>query len=210
MQHSTAIARAKRAAMWLATLSLCACTATQSILGTTPAVAPTATPTDAASKADYEIGPEDLLEIVVWKEEGLKKEVLVRPDGGISFPLIGEVQAEGKTPGQLQAEIAQRLSRYIPRPSVSVSVLKTASYKIYVIGKVNKPGEFTLGRRIDVLQALSMAGGLTPFADPEDIRVLRKSRGTNTSFRFDYSRVQRGVDLNQNIELRSGDTVVVP
>lgn len=176
-----------------------------------PAI-PGSTDTTAAStrSAEYLIGPEDLLEIVVWKEEGLRKEVLVRPDGGISFPLIGDLQAEGKTPSALQAEITRLLSRYIPRPSVSVSLLKTASYKIYVIGKVNKPGEFTLGRPVDVLQALSLAGGLTPFASADAIRILRKARDAETSFLFDYRKVQRGMDLDQNIQLRSGDTVVVP
>jgi polysaccharide biosynthesis/export protein len=170
-----------------------------------------ATPNSPPAQGNaYEIGPEDVLEIVVWKEDGLRKEVLVRPDGGISFPLIGEVEAVGKTAGQLQAEITQRLSKFIPRPSVNVSVLKTASYKVYVIGKVNKPGEFTLGRRVDVLQALSMAGGLTPFAAGDDIRILRKRNGKDQTFLFDYAKVQRGTELGQNIELRSGDTVVVP
>jgi polysaccharide biosynthesis/export protein len=164
----------------------------------------------APAPQGYEIGPEDLLEIVVWKEEGLKKEVLVRPDGGISFPLIGEVQAGGKTPNQLQEEITQRLGKFIPRASVNVSVMKTASYKVYVIGRVNKPGEFTVGRRVDVLQALSMAGGLTPFAVAEEILILRKANGRDTRFRFDYTQVQRGVGLSQNIPLKSGDTVVVP
>jgi polysaccharide biosynthesis/export protein len=167
-------------------------------------------PEAAPSASGYEIGPEDLLEINVWKEDGLKKEVLVRPDGGISFPLIGEVQAGGKTPRALQEEIAQRLSRFIPRAAVSVAVLKTASYKVYVIGRVNKPGEFTVGRRVDVLQALSMAGGLTPFAKAGEITVLRKVNGRDARYRFDYNEVQRGVDLRQNIPLRSGDTVVVP
>jgi polysaccharide biosynthesis/export protein len=163
-----------------------------------------------ASIADYQIGPEDVLDITVWKEDGLKKEVLVRPDGGISFPLIGEVQAVGKTTGELQKEITQKLSKFIPRPAVNVALLKTASYKVYVMGKVNRPGEFTLGRRIDVLQALSMAGGLTPFAAPSDIRVIRKSAGKDVSFRFDYNAAQKGQDLSKNIELKSGDTVVVP
>lgn len=180
----------------------------------TPAAAATRPTGDTAAatlrSAEYQIGPEDQLEIVVWKEEGLRKEVLVRPDGGISFPLIGDLQAEGKTPSALQAEITRLLSRYIPRPSVSVSLLKTASYKIYVIGKVNKPGEFTLGRPVDVLQALSLAGGLTPFASADAIRILRKSREAETSFVFDYRKAQRGMDLDQNIQLRSGDTVVVP
>ncbi len=172
-------------------------------------LAPLRASVGAASSA-YEIGPEDLLEIVVWKEEGLKKEVLVRPDGGISFPLIGEVQAGGKTPQQLQEEITQKLARFIPRASVNVSVLKAASYKIYVIGRVNKPGEFSVGRRVDVLQALSMAGGLTPFAAEQDILILRKVNGKDARFRFDYSQVQNGLGLSQNISLKSGDTVVVP
>ena len=163
-----------------------------------------------STSAFYQVGPEDVLDITVWKEDGLKKEVLVRPDGGISFPLIGEVQAVGKTTGELQQEITQRLSKYIPRPSVNVALLKTASYKIYVMGRVNRPGEFTLGRRIDVLQALSMAGGLTPFAAASDIRVIRKTNGKDVSYRFDYNAAQKGQDLSKNIELKSGDTVVVP
>jgi polysaccharide biosynthesis/export protein len=164
----------------------------------------------ASTSADYQVGPEDVLDITVWKEDGLKKEVLVRPDGGISFPLIGEVQAVGKTTGELQKEITQRLSKFIPRPSVNVALLKTASYKVYVMGRVNKPGEFTLGRRIDVLQALSMAGGLTPFAAASDIRVIRKTNGKEVSFKFDYNAAEKGQDLSKNIELKSGDTVVVP
>jgi polysaccharide biosynthesis/export protein len=115
-----------------------------------------------SASADYQIGAEDVLEITVWKEEGLKKEALVRPDGGVSFPLVGDLQAAGKTAQQLQQELTQRLTKFIPKPVVSVAVLKAASYKIYVVGKVNKAGEFTLGRRVDVMQALSMAGGLTP------------------------------------------------
>jgi polysaccharide export outer membrane protein len=159
---------------------------------------------------DYRIGPEDVLEISVWKEEGLKKEVLVRPDGGITFPLVGDVFAMGKTAADLQGEITQRLTRYIPKPVVSVSVLKIVSNKIYVVGKVTKPGEFVLGRHIDVMQALSMAGGLTPFAQQNEIKILRKENGKDIAYLFDYQRVQDGSDLSQNIVLKSGDTVVVP
>jgi len=158
----------------------------------------------------YQIGPEDILEISVWKEEGLKKEVLVRPDGGVSFPLVGEIQAVGKTAGQLQKEITQRLDKFIPDPVVSVSLLKVVGNKIYVIGKVNRPGEFPAGRYVDVLQALSMAGGLTPYAAENDIKVLRKENGKDVVLPFRYSQVQKGQDLEQNIILKSGDTVVVP
>ena len=181
----------------------------------------TQTPVDAAKNAPiaeknttidsgYQIGPEDVLEISVWKEEGLKKETLVRPDGGISFPLIGEIQAAGKTEGQLRKEITQRLDKFIPDPVVSVSVLKVAGNKIYVIGKVNKPGEYAAGRYVDVLQVLSMAGGLTPFAAENGIKVLRKEGGKDTVFQFRYSQVKNGENLEQNIQLKGGDVVVVP
>jgi len=159
---------------------------------------------------DYRIGPEDVLEIAVWKEDGLKKEVLVRPDGGISFPLAGEVRAEGRTADEIKVEIVRLLARYIPDPVVSVAVLKVASNKIYVIGKVNKPGEFVAGRYIDVLQALSMAGGLTPFASENNIRIMRKDNGKDLIFPFEYSSVERGRKLEQNIRLKGGDVVVVP
>ncbi len=159
---------------------------------------------------DYLIGPEDVLEISVWKEEGLKKEVLVRPDGGISFPLAGDMQAAGKSARQLQQEIAQRLAKFMSDPVVSVAVLKIVGNKIYVIGRVNKPGEYAPGRYVDVLQALSMAGGLTPFAAENDIKVLRKESGKDLVFPFRYSQVKAGENLDQNITLKGGDVVVVP
>ena len=174
---------------------------------------------DAAAKVEpavvevdpgYQIGPEDILEISVWKEDGLKKEVLVRPDGGLSFPLIGEVQAAGKTAGQLKKEIAQRLEKFIPDPVVSIALLKVIGNKIYVIGKVNRPGEFPAGRYVDVLQALSMANGLTPFAAENSIKVLRKEGGKDVVFPFRYSEVKNGENLEQNIQLKGGDVVVVP
>jgi len=179
----------------------------------TPADAAKNTPVAAkAATADlgYQIGPEDVLEISVWKEDGLKKEVLVRPDGGISFPLIGEIHAMGKTEGQLQKEITQRLNKFIPDPVVSVSVIKVAGNKIYVIGKVNKPGDYTTGRYVDVLQALSMAGGLTPFAAENSIKVLRKEGGKDLVFQFRYAQVKNSENLEQNIQLKGGDVVVVP
>lgn len=159
---------------------------------------------------DYVIGPEDVLEIAVWKEEGLKREVLVRPDGGISYPLLDDLQAAGKTVSQLQQEITRRLEKFLSDPVVLVSVLKTASNKIYVIGRVNKPGEYAAGRYVDVLQVLSMAGGLTPFAAENDIKVLRKENGKDVVFPFRYSQVKAGEQLDQNITLKGGDVVVVP
>ncbi len=159
----------------------------------------------------YQLGPEDVLEISVWKEEGLKKEVLVRPDGAISFPLVGEIHAAGRTAVEIRDEVAQRMRKFFSAPVVSVTVLKVAAQKIYVVGRVNKPGEFSSGRYIDVLQALSMAGGLTPFAAPNDIRILRRqSGGKQQVIPFRYSDVVEGKRLEQNIILKPGDVVVVP
>jgi|307.fasta_scaffold257449_2 polysaccharide export outer membrane protein len=165
---------------------------------------------EAAADPSYRMGPEDVLDIAVWKEEALKKEVVVRPDGGMSFPLVGDLQAAGKTVVELRDELAKKLAKFIPEPVVSVAVLRVASQKIYVIGRVNKPGDFTVGRYLDVLQALSMAGGLTPFADASDIRVMRRENGKQLVLPFDYSKVSRGENLEQNIPLRTGDVIVVP
>jgi polysaccharide export outer membrane protein len=164
------------------------------------------------AKADngYEIGPEDALEIAVWKDDTLKASTLVRPDGGISFPLVGDVMVAGKTAAQVREELAKRLEKYIPEPVVTVSVVRVASYRIYVLGRVNKPGEFPLGRPIDVLQALSLAGGTTPFAAEDEIRVIRKIDGKSLSLPFDYARVRKLGDLSQNITLKSGDVLLVP
>ena len=166
--------------------------------------------TQPPAEVIYLLSPEDILEISVWKEESLTKQVVVRPDGAFSFPLVGDVQATAKTVEQIREEIKERLKRYIPEPVVSVSLLKVTGYKIYVIGRVNKPGEFVTGRFVDVLQALAMAGGLTPFAAENDIRILRRVDGKEYVRNFRYADVRNGQHLEQNIMLRSGDTVVVP
>ncbi|WP_435105025.1 polysaccharide biosynthesis/export family protein [Arhodomonas sp. AD133] len=158
----------------------------------------------------YRIGPEDVLEISVWKEEGLQKEVLVRPDGGISFPLAGDVDVAGKTIHEVQTEITERISEYIPDAVVTVSVQELSGYRVFVLGKVNKPGQYIVGRYLDVIQALTLAGGLTPFAAEDDIMVLRRMGDEEKVFRFNYSDIKQGRDLEQNIPLHSGDVVVVP
>lgn len=162
------------------------------------------------STDSYRISPEDILSISVWREPELQREVTVRPDGGISFPLIGNTLAAGKTTTELQGDITESLSEFVPNAEVSVSVLKINGLKIFVTGKVAKPGQYLVGRYVDVLQALTLAGGLTPFADAKNIRVLRRVNGQDKVFDFNYSAVGRGSDLQQNILLKSGDTVVVP
>ncbi len=159
--------------------------------------------------SDYRIGPEDLLEISVWREEDLQRKVLVRPDGKISFPLAGDILAAGRTTEQVQQDISEKLKRYIPEAVVTVTVSKLGG-KIYVIGQVNNPGAYVIGRYVDVLQALTVAGGLTPFASENKIKVLRREGGREIVFPFEYGDVKKGENLEQNVILRGGDTVVVP
>jgi len=138
------------------------------------------------------------------------REVLVRPDGLISFPLVGDVPAEGRTVEELRLDLAKRLIKYIPAVNITVSVVKPLSYKVYVVGRVAKPGEFLVGHYTDVLQALSLAGGLTPFAAENDIKVVRRVMGQQYTFPFRYGDVRKGNDLEQNIILQRGDVVMVP
>jgi len=158
----------------------------------------------------YLIGPEDALEIAVWRDDTLKATALVRPDGGVSFPLAGDLIVAGMTASQVRDELVKRLEKFVPEPVVTVSVVRVASYRIYVLGRVNKPGDFQVGRNLNVLQALTLAGGMTPFASEDEIRIIRNIGGGTVSIPFQYSRIRKGVDLSQNITLRSGDVLLVP
>jgi polysaccharide export outer membrane protein len=164
----------------------------------------------AASEPSYLLGPEDVLKVSVWKDEQLTQETVVRPDGMITFPLIGDVAATGRTAEDVRFEIAKRLSKYLPSPTVTVTVLKVLSNRIYVLGRVNKPGEYLVGHYTDVLQALSMAGGLTPYAAENDIKIMRRNGGEEQVFRFRYGDMHKEKDLKQNIILQRGDVVMVP
>ncbi len=159
---------------------------------------------------EYLLQPGDVLTVSVWKEPDLTSDLLVRPDGGISMPLIGNLEAAGHTVEDVRTTIDQRLRKYIPDPSVAVIVKQATGDQIFVIGKVNKPGQYPINRPVDVMQALSLAGGTTPFAALNDIRVLRRDGGREITLTFRYGDVERGRKLQQNIVLRSGDTVVVP
>ena len=167
---------------------------------------------DEAMQADnvYRIQSGDILEVSVWNEESLLRQVLVRPDGGLSFPLVGNVQAAGKSVAELQLLITERLTKYIPDPVVTVAIQKLDGNKVYVIGKVARPGEFVANRYMDVVQALSMAGGMTPYAADNKIKVLRRENGKLTAIPFRYGDIEKGEDLEQNIMLQSGDVVLVP
>jgi polysaccharide export outer membrane protein len=168
-------------------------------------------PADAGAFDDaYLLQPGDVLDVSVWREETLQKQVAVRPDGAITFPLVDSVQAQGRTVAQVTKAITDRLAQYIPGPVVTVTLVQNAGNRIYVLGRVNKPGELVMIRPTDVVQALSMAGGRTPFADRKNIRVLRREDGGQRSIPFNYSQVEEGESLEQNIVLKAGDAVMVP
>ncbi|MGA2776353.1 MAG: polysaccharide biosynthesis/export family protein [Steroidobacteraceae bacterium] len=158
----------------------------------------------------YKLRPGDVLQISVWKETDLTAEVLIRPDGGMSFPLAGEFAAAGNTVADLTKMLEARIRRYIPDAVVTVAVKAASGNRLYVIGKVTRPGDFPLTGPIDVMQALTLAGGATPFADLNGIRVLRRDGEHQFSIRFRYGDVANGRHLDQNILLKNGDTVVVP
>lgn len=160
--------------------------------------------------SQYRAQPGDILQIGVWKEPDLTMETLVRPDGGFSLPLIGEVKASGRTISELREELLARIGKLIPDTDVFVGVRQLGGNKIYVLGKVARPGEFVLNRDVDVMQALSIAGGTTPFAEINDIRILRRTGEEQHVFAFQYGAVEKGLALEQNILLKSGDIVVVP
>ena len=158
----------------------------------------------------YKIQPGDVLEVSVWKEENLIRDVLVRPDGGMSFPLVGDLQAAGESVEKLSETIAERLSKYIPDPVVTVSMRQLSGNKIYVVGKVARPGEYVANSYVDVVQAIAMAGGMTPFAAVNKIKIVRRKGEELEAYSFRFSDIEDGENLEQNIVLRSGDIVVVP
>lgn len=163
-----------------------------------------------AGRIAYRVQPGDVLQISVWNEPELQKRILVAPDGTVSFPLVGEVSVLGKSISNLRDEIREKLTRFISEPLVTVTVDEVLGNKIYVIGQVNNPGEFVVNPMVDVMQALSMAGGTTPYASLNNIVILRRTGTTQAAIRFKYSDVTSGKNLDTNILLQSGDVVVVP
>lgn len=164
-----------------------------------------------AAEPSYKLNPGDVLQIDVWNEETLTREIVVLPDGYISFPLAGIVKVGGLTSVQAGEALAEALGKYLKdEPTVTVSVLQLAGNKIYVLGKVNRPGEFPINRPTDVMQALAIAGGLNTFASENNISVLRRNEaGEQIAMDFEYGEVKEGDELQTNILLQSGDVVVV-
>lgn len=188
--------------LWLA---LCFCLIANTGFAAEPLSAP------VANKAEsYYLQAGDVIELLVWKEPDLSREILIGPDGFISIPLIGAVEAKNKTLDDLRLEIKKRLSAVVNEPSVNISLRGVAGNKIFILGKVARPGEYPLTQPVDVLQALSKAGGITPFADAGDIKIIRRTGQNQAVIPFNYNQVERGKHLEQNVTLASGDTILVP
>jgi len=165
----------------------------------------------ALSEPDsYLINAGDILDISVWNEEALKREVMVLPDGTIGFPLTGTIMAAGKTIDALKKELTEKLTEFIAEPVVNVAVKEAQGNAVYVTGQVKTPGKFIMTHPMNIMQAISLAGGLTPFAAQDDIVILRKTSKGTESIKFEYSDLEEGESLSKNHLLKSGDVIVVP
>ncbi len=177
-----------------------------------PGPAPAAAvPSTVAVSSDYVIGPEDMLQISVWKNDAISRQLPVRPDGKISLPLLHDIQAAGLTPMQLRDKIAAALAEFMPNPEVAVTVLDVRSYRISVLGEVQRPGVLQLKASTTILEALALAGGFRDFASPSKIVIFRKDEQGNTQkIRFNYNRAVSNSGDQQNVTLITGDVIVVP
>lgn len=163
-----------------------------------------------AEEGAYRIGPGDEIEISVWKDQNLTRQIVVPPDGVMTYPLIGEVDTKTLTIPDLRRIVTEKLGTYIKSPSVTVILIRPESMIAYVVGKVNKPGRYAIRMDTTVIQILAMAEDLDPFASPGSIIILRKENGETTTIPFDYNEVKKGKNLAQNIVLKRGDVVIVP
>ena len=174
----------------------------------------TAAPQPAArgseQKVEYLIGPGDLLQIFVWKEPELTRDVMVRIDGRITVALLGDVEAAGRTPQQLGEELAKSLSKFLETPRVTVGISQANSTRFFVLGQVGKSGDVPLSGRTTVLQGLALAGGFREFAKTDNIVIIRQERNGQTIIPVNYKKLEDGKDTSQNVVLRPGDTIVVP
>jgi polysaccharide export outer membrane protein len=163
-----------------------------------------------ATSEAYRIGPGDILDISVWKDEALTKRIPVLPDGTITFPLVGKLVAGGRTIEEFKLELEQRIQRYVPDPVLSVSIQQVNSMMVYVIGRVNTPGRIVLNGNVTALQALAMAGGPNPFAKRDKIKIFREAADQTLIFDFPYDDISQGKHLELNILMKRGDVMVVP
>jgi|SRR5580765_1125851 polysaccharide export outer membrane protein len=201
----------------IAVCAIVAPCAAQSASGTSAVAAKSNAPAAASNVApnvavptEYIIGADDVMKVDFWRDKELSSEVTVRPDGKISLPLLNEIQAAGLTPAQLKDRITEEAKKYVEDPSVTVEVKAINSRKVFIVGEVRKAGPYAITGTMTVLQLLSIAGGLGDYAKGEKIRIVRNEGGKQVSFRFNYKEVLNEQKLAQNIELKPGDTVVVP
>jgi polysaccharide biosynthesis/export protein len=198
----------------------CVCVATAPALAQTAAagatsaatapIPPSAADASVTSPSDYVIGPDDQLSVVFWRDKDLSADVVVRPDGKISLPLLNDVQAGGLTPEELRQRVTEEAKRFVEDPTASIVVKQINSRKVFVTGEVEKPGTYPLSGPTTVLQLIAAAGGLKEYAAKEKIVVLRREGGREVNFRFNYKQVIQQKNPAQNIELKPGDTIVVP
>jgi polysaccharide biosynthesis/export protein len=167
-------------------------------------------PTGVTPPPDYVIGPDDVLTVVFWREKELSSEVAVRPDGKITLPLMNDIQAAGLTPEQLRDELTKAAEKYVEGPTVTVVVKAINSRKVFITGMISKPGPYPLTGPTTVTQLIAMAGGLHEFAKKKDITILRNEGGREVAYRFNFQDVMKRKNLQQNIELKPGDTIIVP
>jgi polysaccharide biosynthesis/export protein len=183
---------------------------TPAVTATAETAPPAASVPSVEPPGDYVIGPEDVLGIVFWRDRDLSADVIVRPDGRISLPLINDVDVAGLTPEQVRTRVVESAKRYVDEPTATVVVRQINSRKVFITGNVERPGTFNLLRSTTVLQLIALAGGLKEFAKAADIVVVRNDSGRQMTFPFNYDDLKRQKNLAQNIVLKPGDTVIVP
>jgi len=177
-----------------------------------PASSPSSSAAPAAGSVPpgYVIGPEDVLSIIFWRDKDMSADVVVRPDGKVSLPLLNDIDAAGLTPEQLREELVKRASKYVEDPNASVVVKEIHSRKVFITGNVAKPGSYSLAGEMNVMQLIALAGGLQEYADSKNIVVMRMENGRQVAHRVNYKDIVKQKHVEQNIQLRSGDTVIVP
>lgn len=179
---------------------------------TNPATAPAPVANGTAASADapqdYVIGPDDVLGVLFWRDEAMSSDVIVRPDGKISLPLLNDVQAAGQTPEGLRSHITELAKQFISEPSVSIVVRQLNSRKVFITGQVTRPGSYTISTPTSILQLIALAGGLAEYAQRESITLIRP--GQAQPLRFNYDEVSKGKKIEQNVILKVGDTIIVP
>jgi polysaccharide export outer membrane protein len=178
--------------------------------GASATPAPPAVAAGVATPAGYVIGPDDALAIVFWREKELSADVVVRPDGMISLPLLNDIKAEGLTPDQLRVALTGAAAKFVEEPTVTVVVKAINSRRVFITGQVGKPGPYPLGGPTTVLQLIATSGGVMEYAKKDKIMVVRKENGKDVVYKFNYDEVLQGKKLQQNIELKPGDTIIVP